>query len=180
MPRRSLMSVLFACLLALPLAACVQVRFSPIPGVSLGMPMGGGGGFGNPAMRVGAPGWLVGIWAPETAGCGLGQDVLYDADGDYRSPTRFGRWFLIDTTLTVRAAPAGSEQLTGTQGLPAQPVSGQSVQGQQALGQPGFGPQEETSWEIVDAEQDRHALLSTDGILETWQRCAGASQLTRF
>ena len=176
MMQRARMTALVACLLVVPLSACVQVAFSPIPGVSIGMPVGGGaGGFGNPAMQVGAPGWLVGIWAPEMAGCGLGQDVLYDANGDYRSVDRFGRWYLIDTNLTVRAGPSGVSPVGGAQGLPAQPVPGQQVPSQ-----PSFGPQEETTWQIVDAAQDRFALMSADGIVSTWTRCAGASQMTGF
>ena len=177
MTQRARMTALIVCLLVAPLAACVQVSFSPIPGVSIGVPVGGGGGggFGNPAMQVGAPGWLVGIWAPEIGGCGLGQDVLYDANGDYRSVDRFGRWYLIDTTLTVRAASNLASEVGGIRGLPAQPVPGQA-----APSQPTFGPQEETTWQIVGAEQNRLVLQAADGFVSTWTRCAGASQVTGF
>ena len=175
MKRRRAMLAGLAGLLSVPLLGC-QVRVSGFPGVALGFGgLGGPGGFGNPAMRVGEPGWLVGIWAPEMAGCGLGQDVLFDANGDYRDPERFGRWFLIDGTLTVRGTPSAPGQP-----LSGQPVAGQTGAGQIGAGQPGFGPQQEQSWQLIDAAQDQVGLLSDDGTIVYYLRCAGASQLTGF
>ncbi|NBC33644.1 MAG: hypothetical protein GVY13_13295 [Alphaproteobacteria bacterium] len=186
--------MLSAGLILLAVAGCIRVNVSPIPGVAVGfgLPLGAGGGFGNPAMRVGEPGWLVGIWAPAGSGCGRGDDVLFDANGDYRSPERAGRWYLIDTTLTVRGAPVpqpGPGQTSQPQpsGQPGQPSDAQptsvtpsyarpSAQPSYAQpAQPVFGPQTEVSWQIVDAAPDRVTLQAPDGTVTMLQRCAGAS-----
>lgn len=186
MTRSPSISILSACLVLLATAGCIQVNLSPIPGVAVGfgLPVGTGGGFGNPAMQVGEPGWLVGIWAPAGAGCGQGADRLFDANGDYRGPERVGRWYLIDTTLTVRGAPVASAQPgPGPQSFPhpgtaqpsyAQPSPTQPSYAQPSYGQPAFGPQTEVSWQIVDAAPDRATLQATDGSVEVLQRCAGA------
>lgn len=169
MTRHSAILALSACLLLVLVAGC-RVQIGGIPGVALGLGGLGGAGFGNPAMQVGQPGWLVGIWAPETAGCGLGQDVLFDANGDYRSPDRTGRWFLIDGTLTVRGMPGPPIQSGVGHVGPGQPVAGQSV----------VGRQDEVSWQMVDAAQDHVGLLSGEGTIVYHRRCAGPSQATGF
>lgn len=171
MTRHRTVTALSACLLLLGLGGCIQVNVSPIPGVAVGfgLPLGAGGGFGNPAMRVGEPGWLVGIWAPPGSGCGQGEDILFDANGDYRSPERIGRWYLIDTTLTVRGAPVPAGQPGPGQ------TFGQPAQGQPSQAQPAFGPQQEVSWQIVDADADRVTLQAPDGAVTMLHRCAGAS-----
>lgn len=180
------LGAVLACVLLLATAGCLQVNVSPIPGlaVGFGLPIGAGGAFGNPAMRVGEPGWLVGIWAPAGVGCGQGADRLFDANGDYRGPERAGRWYLIDTTLTVRGAPvAASQPGPGqtffpqpgtTQPSHAQPSGAQPSYAQPSAGQPSFAPQQELAWQIVDAAPDRATLQAPDGSVEVLQRCAGA------